>query len=83
SFQDFSLSPNPNNGSFNIKFNSNTENEIGVAVYDMRGREIFTKRFSNNGVFDQNIALDNVQSGIYMVNIQDGDKKVVKKIIIQ
>ena len=83
SFENFSLYPNPNTGSFNVKFNSNTSNDIKVAVYDMRGRAIFEKAYQNTGTFDQNVQLENVQSGIYLVNIQDGDKKVVKKIVIE
>jgi subtilisin-like proprotein convertase family protein len=83
SFDNFSLYPNPNDGTFTVKFNSNTGNEINVAVYDMRGRSIFNNVYQNNGVFEQTLQLDNVQSGIYLVNIQDGDKKVVKKIVVE
>ena len=83
SFENFSLYPNPNDGSFNIKFNSNSNKNIKVAVYDMRGREIFTKSYQNSGLFEQNLQLSNVQSGIYLVNIQDGEQKMVKKIVVQ
>ncbi|MBY0487843.1 MAG: T9SS type A sorting domain-containing protein, partial [Flavobacteriaceae bacterium] len=83
SFADFSLYPNPNDGSFNVKFNSSSDNAINIAVYDMRGREIFTRAYQNTGLFEQNIQLDAVQSGIYLVTIQDGDKKIVKKIVVE
>jgi len=83
SFENFSLYPNPNDGSFNVRFNSNSDNAINIAVYDMRGREIFTRAYQNTGLFEQNIQLDTVQSGIYLVNIQDGDKKIVKKIVVE
>lgn len=82
-FDNFSLYPNPNDGTFTVKFNSNTGNDINVAVYDMRGRSIFNNVYQNNGVFEQTLQLDNVQSGIYLVNIQDGDKKIVKKIVVE
>jgi len=83
SFDSFSLYPNPNDGTFTVKFNSNTGNDINVAVFDMRGRSIFNNVYQNNGVFEQTLQLDNVQSGIYLVNIQDGDKKIVKKIVVE
>lgn len=82
-FQNFVLYPNPNDGSFNIKFNSNSSNDINIAVFDMRGREIFKKAYQNTGLFEQNLQLNNVQAGIYLVNIKDGDKKIVKKIIVE
>ena len=79
----FALYPNPNNGSFNIQFNSNTGNEIKVNVHDVRGREIFAKSYNNNGLFNESLELNNVQSGVYLVTVQDGARKEVKKIVVQ
>ncbi len=79
----FTLYPNPNNGSFNIQFNSNTGSEIKVNVHDVRGREIFNKSYDNNGLFNENLQLNNVQSGVYLVTVQDGARKEVKKIVVQ
>ena len=81
--ENFSLYPNPNNGNFNIKFNSSSNNEIKVGVHDMRGRQIFNKTYANTGLIDQNLQLDAVQSGVYLVTVQDGIKKEVKKIIVE
>ncbi len=80
---DFTVYPNPTNGSFNIKFNSSSNNDIAISVHDMRGRQVFNNTYQNSGLFDQNIQLDNVQAGVYLVTVQEGDKKVVKKIIVQ
>lgn len=79
----FVLYPNPNNGSFNIQFNSASSNEIGVTVHDVRGREIFNKNYQNTGTFEQTVQLSNVQKGIYLVTVKDGDRKEVKKIVIE
>ncbi|CAM4358123.1 T9SS type A sorting domain-containing protein [Flavobacterium terrigena] len=78
-----SIYPNPNNGVFNIQFTSDSKNKINVNVHDIRGREVYSKSFSNNGFFNEQIQLKNVQSGIYIVTIKDGDKKQVKKIIVE
>ena len=82
-FDNFSIFPNPNDGNFTVKFNSNSGNDINIAVYDIRGRSIFNNLYQNNGLFEQTLQLDKVQSGIYLVNIQDGDKKITKKIVIE
>jgi subtilisin-like proprotein convertase family protein len=81
--ENFTLYPNPNNGNFNIQFNSNSGNEIKINVHDIRGREIFNKSYDNNGFFNENLQLNNAQSGIYLVTIQDGSSKVTKKIVIE
>lgn len=83
SINDLAIYPNPNNGNFNIQFTSNSGNEIKVGVHDMRGREIFTKSYTNNGLFNENLQLSGVQAGIYLVTIQDGSSKVTKKIIVE
>ena len=80
--QDFAIYPNPNNGNFNVQFRSASSNEIRVNVHDIRGREIFSKAYQNTGLFDQHLQLKNTQSGIYLVTVQDGDRKEVRKIII-
>lgn len=79
----FSLYPNPNNGNFTIKFNSNTNNPIDVIAHDIRGRQVYTKSFENNSFFNEEIQLNNIEAGIYIITIQDGDKKEVKKIIVE
>jgi subtilisin-like proprotein convertase family protein len=83
SLANFTLFPNPNKGNFTIQFNSSSSNEIGISVHDMRGRLILNNTYNNKGLFSQNIELVNVQSGVYLVTVQDGDRKVVKRIVIQ
>ena len=82
-FENFALYPNPNNGSFNLQFNSNSSSKIGVMVYDISGRKIIDKSYSNSGLFQQELHLENAQSGTYLVTINDGDHKMVKRIVIQ
>jgi subtilisin-like proprotein convertase family protein len=79
----FTIYPNPNNGSFNIQFNSNSVDEIKILVHDIRGRQVFGKNFANSGLFNENVNLGNVQSGVYMVTVLNGAQKQVKKIVIQ
>jgi subtilisin-like proprotein convertase family protein len=79
----FSLYPNPNNGTFNVQFTSTSSNDIKVSVHDLRGREIYNNSYRNNGLFNESLQLNNVQSGVYLVTVQDGSRKEVKKIIVK
>ena len=74
--------PNPNNGEFNIGFNSKSGEEITIEVYDISGRAIFTNRYNTVSRFEEVIRLNNAQSGVYLLSISDGTQKVTKKIII-
>ncbi|WP_165780050.1 T9SS type A sorting domain-containing protein [Hanstruepera neustonica] len=83
SFEEFVLYPNPNNGSFTIKLNSFSNNDINISVFDIRGRSVYTKQFGNSGDFNEVINLNNAQSGVYLVKVNDGDKQTIRKIIIE
>ena len=39
--------------------------------------------YDNAGDFNQSIKLDNVQSGMYLVKISDGQRQATKKIIVE
>lgn len=82
-FQDFAIYPNPSNGEFTIKFNSLTSEKVTINVHDIRGREMFQKSYDNLGAFSQNINLNTVEEGVYLVTISEGARKIVKRIVIQ
>jgi subtilisin-like proprotein convertase family protein len=82
-FADFAVYPNPNNGNFNIKFTGSSSNGVKVLVHDMRGRAVFENDYANSATFDQNISLNNAQTGVYILTVTDGERKAVKKIVIE
>ena len=80
---DFSLYPNPNKGNFTVQFSSQSGNEIKILVHDLLGRKLFEKAYDNTGAFNQNIQLQDLQAGLYLVSVYDGDAKQVKKLVIK
>lgn len=79
--KDFVLYPNPNKGSFTVQFKSESTS-VKVFVNDILGKTIYAKTFETDGDFNQNIFLPNTASGLYLVTVIDGDKRTVRKIII-
>lgn len=82
-FDNFAIFPNPNKGQFTIKLNSYSGNDIAVDVHDIRGRRIFKNAFDAASDFEQVISLNSVQSGMYLVTVNDGQRKVTKRIVIE
>ena len=80
---DFVLYPNPNKGNFNIQFTSNSSDGAKVLVHDLLGRKLFENQFKNKSNFNENIQLKNAQPGVYLLTVIDGNRKDVRKIVIE
>lgn len=79
---DFVLYPNPNKGNFTIQFESDSLNRVEIFVHDILGKKVYSDSFDNTSHFNQNIQLSDFSSGMYFVTVIDGDRRIVKKIII-
>jgi subtilisin-like proprotein convertase family protein len=79
---DFVLYPNPSKGNFTVQFESDASNRVEVFVHDILGKKVYSNSFDNTSHFDQNIQLSNVSSGIYLVTVIDGNRRTVKKIVV-
>lgn len=82
-FADFAVYPNPNNGNFNVRFDNASANGVKILVHDLGGRKIFENAYPGMATFNENIQLNNVQSGVYLMSVTDGTKKEVKRIVVQ
>ena len=80
---EFTVYPNPNNGSFNVRLNGQTNEDINIIVFDIRGRQIFNSTYQNTSDFNETINLNDVHSGVYLMKINSGEKRLTKKLIIK
>jgi len=82
-FSEFSIYPIPNKGTFTIQLKSNSGKDIEVDVNDIRGRKVYSNIFGGITDFSQEIKLNSLQSGVYLVTVSDGEYKAVRKIIVE
>lgn len=75
--------PNPNNGEFRVTFKNTSARDTNLMVYDLNARLIFSKNYNNVVDFNEVISLSHLQSGMYILNINDGLATSTKKIIIK
>ncbi|MGE4346514.1 MAG: T9SS type A sorting domain-containing protein, partial [Flavobacteriaceae bacterium] len=75
--------PNPNNGNFTVEFDSGIWEDATISVFDINGRKIFDQTYSNTGKTSQNISLNDVQAGVYIVKINGGTTSEIHKIIVR
>lgn len=76
--------PNPTNNNVWVAFNSTTSNPVNIKLFDIRGRLVLNNSYNNlGGNFQENIDLKKVQSGMYILTINDGNIKATKKIVVE
>ncbi len=84
-FDNFAVYPNPSTGTFNLTFTPASNDNIEVALYDLRGRAISQSTFedvSAAGTFSKQMDYNFVQSGMYFLVVKNGSKVTTKKLII-
>lgn len=83
-FQRIEIYPNPNSGSFDIKFSLEKEDDVNIQVSDVLGRIVFEEKHRvGNHILPVNLG-NNTTKGMYFVKIKFSDgKEETKKITIQ
>jgi PKD repeat protein len=77
----YSIYPNPNNGSVNLKITNSALKEIDVAVYNVMGEKVYSSVFTPvNGSVTSNIDLNYLPNGTYFVKL--GEQGETKKLVI-
>jgi len=83
-FDEFKVYPNPSEGEFTIKFQSEETSDVDVMIYDLLGRKVLKKTYRNqSNNFEEKLDLQNVSGGIYMLSVKRGNKMSSHKIRIK
>jgi hypothetical protein len=75
------LVPNPATSTVNLSFSAPLSRETGIRIMSVEGVCILTQDLGVQKSGSVNISLDNLASGIYMVELTSGEDKVVKRLI--
>ena len=76
--------PNPANELVNVSFiNESSDTEVSVSIYNMMGAEVLVKTYviQNVAFFNQNLALTELPSGLYVLRISSASIEQTEKII--
>lgn len=79
--ESFSVTPNPTNG--NILLRLASTDDVRVELFDIQGRKCFSKNYLNsNTIFSQEINFDQLENGMYLINVTSNGKTATKKLIV-
>jgi hypothetical protein len=79
----FTILPNPNNGRFEVRFNSAGKEILDLMIYDGEGKRIYSAQdIVVNGNTVKSLDLSSQPSGAYYLTLENRENKVTRKIII-
>jgi PKD repeat protein len=83
SAEDISIYPNPGNGIFQLYSFNSSDTKSGITIYNSLGKLVYN---DNQVLLNQNcvnkIDLSMLCPGVYVIEIQTGNEKIIKKLII-
>jgi hypothetical protein len=81
-FENLRIWPNPTNGLVYIDYPSSVDDDFSVKVLDLQGKLLTDgklDKWDNLGRFE--IDLSNLNSGIYLIQLQNESHSVIKRIV--
>lgn len=80
--EQFSISPNPNQGKFTLAFESNSKETIKINVFDINGKNVYSEKLKNfEGQYSKSISIENEKPGAYFVTMKQDHKYLTRKFI--
>lgn len=76
------VSPNPNNGEFEVGFYLASGSEGKLSVVDMEGVTVKERKIIGRGNHKEKVSLSDSPSGTYLVRIRKGNGQEVKKVLV-
>lgn len=75
--------PNPGNGWLNVELNFIQSEDADLSVHDITGKMVFKKSINGNGIMLEQIDLNDLNSGVYILSINTQNGVVSERIIIE
>ncbi len=81
--EELTFFPNPTDGDFRMSFFLPQMGQTNIGIYDLSGKEVYQENLGTfEGRYDQNINLNNLESGTYILRISQNNLSLAEKIIV-
>ena len=80
----FTVSPNPNNGHFRVSIETPSAQSFDLTVTNMVGVVVYRESaLRTDGMFVKDLSLTNLSQGIYFVTLQNGNERIIRKMVVK
>jgi hypothetical protein len=79
-----SVFQNPAFGSLNLSYFKSTSDDLNLAIYDLNGKEVFSKDLTNQqvGQVENSVKLNDLAAGAYFIGLKNNNSVVAKKLVV-
>jgi hypothetical protein len=76
------ISPNPARDAFKLQLNSSVNGKVSITVIDAVGQKIISEtRNASAGLNEFSVDVSKFSRGVYLVQVETNDQKIVKKLV--
>ena len=80
---DLNIYPNPNSGQFKLSFTLPDKAPVSLKITDMEGKTVWKGATDNfSGTYNNNIDLSTQPKGVYILEIMQNNKTMLKKLVV-
>jgi hypothetical protein len=77
------VTPNPNDGKFEVEFYIPAATNTDMRIVDINGQSVYHESYPNfKGFYSKRIVLGPISASMYVVQVEVGGKKYVKKFVV-
>lgn len=80
---DFEVYPNPNEGLFTLEIANAGVTTYMMNVRNMLGQNVVSEAINVNGDVRRDIDLTSFEKGVYFVSLENGDERLVRKVVVK
>lgn len=78
-----SIYPNPSKGSVTLVYSVESNESLSLNIYDLMGAKVYQNTLNPSlGLNAQNLSLENIENGVYLVQLSQGNKLSTQKLVI-
>ena len=81
-FKKFIVRPNPNDGNFMVDLELNQKEDVRILLYDQAGFVHYNKELLNIESHTENVSLNNLMSGVYVLMVNTNNSYKVVNVVI-
>jgi PKD repeat protein len=79
----FTIYPNPNDGNFNVSFNTDTKATYKLELRNTLGQLIYQETLTDfTGSYSKQLNVEEFGNGIYMISLTNEKSETIKKVIV-